>query len=87
MCLLISTGLWGLVNNAGKLTVGMIEWQPLESFKEIVDVNLWGMMYVTKTFLPLIKRARGRVLNVGSILGESRVTRLAVNLNPRMMTL
>lgn len=48
----------------------MIEWQPLESFKEIVDVNLWGMMYVTKTFLPLIKRARGRVLNVGSILGR-----------------
>ena len=52
----------------------MIEWQPLESLKEIADVNLWGMICVTKTFLPLIKRARGRVINVGSILGESQVT-------------
>lgn len=54
--------------------MGMIEWQPLESLKEIADVNLWGMICVTKTFLPLVKRARGRVINVGSILGESQVT-------------
>lgn len=54
--------------------MGMIEWQPLEGLKEIADVNLWGMICVTKTFLPLIKRARGRVINVGSILGESQVT-------------
>lgn len=67
---LLLIGLWGLVNNAGKLTVGMIEWQPLDSFKRIADVNLWGMICVTQTFLPLVKKARGRVVNMGSILGE-----------------
>lgn len=63
-------GLWGLVNNAGKLKVGMVEWQSLDSFKSIADVNLWGMILVTQTFLPLVKRARGRVINMGSILGR-----------------
>ncbi|XP_078358702.1 dehydrogenase/reductase SDR family member 9-like [Oculina patagonica] len=63
-------GLWGLVNNAGKLTVGMVEWQPLDSFKSIADVNLWGMIFVTQTFLPLVKKARGRIVNMGSILGR-----------------
>ena len=64
-------GLWGLVNNAGKLKVGIVEWQPLDSFKSIADVNLWGMILVTQTFLPLVKKARGRVINMGSILGEA----------------
>jgi len=63
-------GLWGLVNNAGKLSVGMIELQPLDSFKSIADVNLWGAIFVTQTFLPLVKKARGRIVNIGSILGR-----------------
>jgi len=63
-------GLWGLVNNAGKLSVGMIELQPLDSFKRIADVNLWGTIFVTQTFLPLVKKARGRIVNIGSILGR-----------------
>ena len=68
-----STGLWGLVNNAGKLSVGMIELQSLDSFKSIADVNLWGAIFVTQTFLPLVKKARGRIVNIGSILGEMKL--------------
>lgn len=64
------SGLWGLVNNAGKLKVGMVEWQSMDSFKSIADVNLWGMILVTQTFLPLVKKARGRLINMGSILGK-----------------
>lgn len=66
----IPDGLWGLVNNAGKLKVGMIDWNSLDSFKSIADVNLWGMILVTQTFLPLVKKSRGRVVNMGSILGR-----------------
>ncbi|KAK2572206.1 Short-chain dehydrogenase/reductase family 9C member 7 [Acropora cervicornis] len=36
----------------------------------IADVNLWGTILVTQTFLPLVKKARGRVINMGSILGR-----------------
>ena len=63
-------GLWGLVNNAGILSHAPIEWQPLDIFKRIADVNLWGMIDVTKTFLPLVKRARGRVVNFSSVAGK-----------------
>ena len=67
-------GLWGLINNAGKLEVGIVEWQSLESFKSTADVNLWGTILVTQTFLPLVKKSRGRVINMGSILGETYIS-------------
>lgn len=63
-------GLWGLVNNAGIHIQSPIDWQPLDNFKRIADVNLWGMIDVTKTFLPLVKKARGRVVNFSSTAGK-----------------
>ncbi|XP_020611545.1 retinol dehydrogenase 3-like isoform X1 [Orbicella faveolata] len=63
------SGLWGLVNNAGMLSIGPAEWVPLADFKKVADVNLWGVMDVTKTFLPLVKKAKGRVVFVGSVAG------------------
>ena len=48
----------------------MIEWQSVEEMKKIVDINLWGMVSVTKAFLPLLKRAKGRVVNVASASGR-----------------
>ena len=65
-----SSGLWGLVNNAGVFSIGPTEWVPLADFKKVADVNLWGVMDVTKTFLPLVKKAKGRVVLVGSIAGK-----------------
>ena len=38
--------------------------------KKIFDVNVWGVLAVTKTFLPLLKKSRGRIVNVGSITGK-----------------
>ena len=43
---------------------------PLADFKKAADVNLWGLMDVSKTFLPLVKKAKGRVVLVGSIAGK-----------------
>ena len=39
-------------------------------FKRTADVNLWGVIEVTKTFLPLIKKVQGRVVNVSSVGGK-----------------
>ncbi|KAL9950576.1 hypothetical protein ACROYT_G043092 [Oculina patagonica] len=66
----LDTGLWGLVNNAGILYLRPIEWSPMEIFKRTADVNLWGMIDVTKTFLPLVKKAQGRVVNFSSVAGR-----------------
>eukprot|EP00058_Branchiostoma_floridae_P018653 XP_002604142.1 retinol dehydrogenase, retinaldehyde reductase [Branchiostoma floridae] len=64
--------LWGLVNNAGVLgAVGHIEWQTREDFINTFNVNLFGMVDVTRTFLPLLKRARGRVVNASSVYGRT----------------
>ncbi|XP_015759500.1 PREDICTED: dehydrogenase/reductase SDR family member 9-like isoform X1 [Acropora digitifera] len=62
-------GLWGVVNNAGILCLSPIEWMPLDDFKRTADVNIWGMIDVTKTFLPLLKRSKGRVVNLSSSAG------------------
>ena len=63
-------GLWGLVNNAGVSAFGPIEWQKLDEFKRLADVNLWGLICVTKSFLPLLRMAKGRVINFSSVGGQ-----------------
>ncbi|XP_051261021.1 retinol dehydrogenase 1 [Dicentrarchus labrax] len=68
-------GLWGLVNNAGRSTpIGPPEWMQLEDFSKVLDVNLIGVIDVTLQFLPLVKKAQGRVVNVASILGRLSLT-------------
>ena len=67
------TGLWSLVNNAGITYILPIEWAPLNIFKRIADVNLWGLIDVTKAFLPLVKKARGRVVNFSSVNGKFKI--------------
>ncbi|XP_015284552.1 PREDICTED: D-beta-hydroxybutyrate dehydrogenase, mitochondrial-like [Gekko japonicus] len=63
-------GLWGLVNNAGIASFGDVELTSLEKYQAVADINLWGTVRVTKAFLPLIRRARGRVVNMSSMLGR-----------------
>ncbi|XP_048348177.1 17-beta-hydroxysteroid dehydrogenase type 6-like [Sphaerodactylus townsendi] len=64
-------GLWGVVNNAGVGTpVGPNEWMTKEDFMKIISVNLLGVIDVTLKMLPLVKRARGRVVNVASVMGR-----------------
>ncbi|CAO2582003.1 Retinol dehydrogenase 16 [Lemmus lemmus] len=64
-------GLWGLVNNAGiSIPSGLNEWMKKEDFTKILDVNLLGVIEVTLSMLPLVRKARGRVVNVSSVLGR-----------------
>jgi NAD(P)-dependent dehydrogenase (short-subunit alcohol dehydrogenase family) len=62
-------GLAGLVNNAGIVTIGPLEFQPLDDFRRQLEVNLIGHLAVIQAFLPLIRRGHGRIVNVGSIGG------------------
>uniref|UniRef100_A0A8C4TVJ2 Retinol dehydrogenase 16-like n=1 Tax=Falco tinnunculus TaxID=100819 RepID=A0A8C4TVJ2_FALTI len=64
-------GLWGLVNNAGiSNPTAPNEWLTKDDFVRVLDVNLVGLIEVTLSLLPLVRRARGRVVNVASILGR-----------------
>ena len=63
-------GLAGLVNNAGIVKPAPIECQPIDDFREQLEVNLVGHVAVTQAFLPLIRLGHGRIVNVGSIGGR-----------------
>jgi NAD(P)-dependent dehydrogenase (short-subunit alcohol dehydrogenase family) len=60
-------GLAGLVNNAGVGVFGPLEFTDIEAFRRQLDVNVTGQLAVTQAFLPLLRRARGRVVMIGSI--------------------
>jgi NAD(P)-dependent dehydrogenase (short-subunit alcohol dehydrogenase family) len=59
-CVLSCPGMWGLVNNAGISTFGEVEFTSMETYKEVAEVNLWGTVRTTKSFLPLLRRAKGK---------------------------
>ncbi|XP_077769565.1 17-beta-hydroxysteroid dehydrogenase type 6 isoform X2 [Canis aureus] len=64
-------GLWGLVNNAGIFHPHCYsEWLKIEAYVDVFKVNLTGLIEVTLSMLPLLRRARGRIVNVSSILGR-----------------
>ncbi|XP_071477438.1 retinol dehydrogenase 7-like [Diadema antillarum] len=64
-------GLWGLVNNAGiSIACGLQEWHTREDYRKVLDVNTLGMMDMTLTFLPLVRRAKGRIVNMASTEGR-----------------
>lgn len=64
-------GLWAVVNNAGiSVPSAPCDWLTLEDYKVMLAVNLEGVIGVTLSVLPLIKKARGRVVNVASVFGR-----------------
>ena len=66
-------GLLGLVNNAGVSWGGPLEFQDIEEIREMFAVNLFGLIVVTQAMLPMIRRGRGRIVNMGSIGGKMSV--------------
>ena len=63
-------GLAGLANNAGIGRGGPIEYISQDDWRLQFDVNVLGQVAVTRTMLPLIRIATGRVVLVGSIGGR-----------------
>ncbi|MBX3329250.1 MAG: SDR family oxidoreductase [Nitrospira sp.] len=64
-------GLFGLINNAGIAVVGPLEAVPISDLRQQLEVNVIGQVAVTQAFLPLVRQARGRIVNMGSIAGLS----------------
>jgi NAD(P)-dependent dehydrogenase (short-subunit alcohol dehydrogenase family) len=65
-----AAGLAGLVNNAGIAVSGPVEFVPIDAWRQQLEVNLIGQVAVIQSFLPLLRTARGRVVNVSSIGGR-----------------
>jgi NAD(P)-dependent dehydrogenase (short-subunit alcohol dehydrogenase family) len=63
-------GLDGLVNNAGVIVQGPLEQVPAAELRRQFDVNVLGPMAITQAVLPLLRVARGRIVNVGAPTGR-----------------
>ena len=62
-------GLAGLVNNAGIAMAGPVELVPLDAWRRQLEVNVIGQVAVTQAFLPLLRKASGRIVNISSNSG------------------
>lgn len=61
--------LTGLVNNAGVAVTGPLEFLPVDELRRTLEVNVVGAALVTQHFLPLLRRGKGRVVNISSTAG------------------
>lgn len=59
-----------LVNNAGMGAIGAAEETSLAQAQKVFDVNVLGVMRMTKAVLPLMRaRGRGRIINISTVVG------------------
>lgn len=59
-----------LINNAGYALGGYIEEVPLAQWKEQFETNLFGLIKLTQTVLPIMREKRkGKIINISSISG------------------
>ncbi|MDH5671814.1 MAG: SDR family oxidoreductase [Myxococcales bacterium] len=57
-----------IINNAGITSRGTIEEHSYEQLEAVIGVDLWGVIYGVKEFLPLLRqRPEGHIVNISSI--------------------
>jgi NAD(P)-dependent dehydrogenase (short-subunit alcohol dehydrogenase family) len=59
-----------VINNAGVTVIGTVEHLTIEEIEWQLGINLWGVIYGTKAFLPMmLEQRRGCIVNISSIFG------------------
>src|SRR5512140_3849864 len=61
------SGLSGLIYNAGIPYGGPVEYLSLDRVRDLFEVNFFGLIAVTQAFMPLLRRAHGRIVNMSSV--------------------
>jgi NAD(P)-dependent dehydrogenase (short-subunit alcohol dehydrogenase family) len=56
----------GLVNNAGLSLNGPLELIPVSEIRKMFEVNVVGLLAVTRSLIPLLRKAQGRLINISS---------------------
>ena len=62
-------GLYGLVNNAGVVELAPLLDTSVAELVRVLEVNLYGVHRMVRACFPLLRKARGRIVNIGSING------------------
>lgn len=67
-------GLAGLVNNAGVVVYGPLKELEVSEFERQININVFGLLRVTKAFLPLLGAQRPQKFSPGKIINISSVS-------------
>jgi NAD(P)-dependent dehydrogenase (short-subunit alcohol dehydrogenase family) len=59
-------GLHAVINNAGIIVQGPLELVPAEDLRRQFAVNVFGPAEVTRAFAPLLRKERGRLINISA---------------------
>jgi short-subunit dehydrogenase len=59
----------GLVNNAGIAYSAPAEFSDPNRIRDVFNVNVFGLLDITREFLPLLRKHQGRIVNIGSVSG------------------
>ena len=70
---LSGSGLAGLINNAGIATGGPLADMSMDTIRQHFEVNVFGLLNVTKAFLPLLGARQGHSVQPGKIINISSV--------------
>jgi NAD(P)-dependent dehydrogenase (short-subunit alcohol dehydrogenase family) len=60
-------GLSALINCAGVIVDGPLELIPVAEFRRSLDINVVAPFALTRALAPSLRRARGRVVNIGAV--------------------
>jgi 3-dehydrosphinganine reductase len=58
-----------LINSAGMLREGYFDQLPLETFREVMETNYFGVLNSIKAALPYIIKRKGWIVNIASVAG------------------
>jgi NAD(P)-dependent dehydrogenase (short-subunit alcohol dehydrogenase family) len=62
--------LYALINNAGISIGGVLEFIPIQDFRQLMEVNLVGQLALTQACLPMLRKGRGRISFISSVSGR-----------------
>ena len=68
--------LWAIVNNAGIASPGETEWAEsgsVDDFRTVMEINFFGVLRVTRAFVPLLRQSKGRIINMSSIAARTNL--------------
>lgn len=66
-------GIDTLINSAGILREGKFEQLPLSAFREVMEINYFGVLHATRAALPQLKASQGCLVNIASVAGLTGV--------------
>ncbi|CAD5112937.1 DgyrCDS2144 [Dimorphilus gyrociliatus] len=57
------SALWAIINNVGSMDkIGPFDWLKKDDYIRSLDINFYGHLNILHTFLPLLKKSKGRII-------------------------